>query len=156
MTQDGLIRTDNAPKIAVDDKQLELYRVLRDDLLVTRSGSIGTMAVFDGDYDAIPSAYLIRFRFSRFISVRFVYMYLRSPTGLGLLGLGTTRMAQPNINAISIRAIPFPLPPLSEQERIVAKIGQLMTLCDDLEAKLAQHRDQGQRLMQAVVEGLVA
>jgi len=48
------------------------------------------------------------------------------------------------------------VPPLAEQQRIVEKVDQLMALCDDLEVKLAQHREQGQWLMQAVVESLVA
>ncbi len=49
-----------------------------------------------------------------------------------------------------------PVPPRPEQARIVHKVDQLMALCDELEAKLAQHREHGQRLMQAVVESLVA
>ncbi len=41
--------------------------------------------------------------------------------------------AQPNISREKIIATPFPLPPLKEQHRIVAKIDELMTRCDALE-----------------------
>jgi len=41
--------------------------------------------------------------------------------------------AQPNISKEKIVATGFPLPPLPEQKRIVAKIDQLMALCDSLE-----------------------
>lgn len=64
---------------------------------------------------------------------------------------GTCRLASDDLAGLRV-----PLPPLGEQSRIVTKVDQLMSICDDLEGRLAQHREQGQRLMQAVVEGLVA
>jgi type I restriction enzyme, S subunit len=48
--------------------------------------------------------------------------------------------AQPNISKVKIVAFPFPLPPLAEQKRIVAKVDELMALCDRLEAQ-QQARD---------------
>jgi type I restriction enzyme, S subunit len=42
--------------------------------------------------------------------------------------------AQPNISREKIVTTPFPLPPLAEQHRIVAKVDELMALCDQLEA----------------------
>jgi len=49
----------------------------------------------------------------------------------------------------------IPLPPYEEQHRIVAKVDQLMALCDELEAKLRQSQTDGGILMEAVVAGLV-
>ncbi|MEI7910839.1 MAG: restriction endonuclease subunit S [Verrucomicrobiota bacterium] len=43
--------------------------------------------------------------------------------------------AQPNISKIKIVGFPFPLPPLAEQKRIVAKVDELMALCDRLDAQ---------------------
>lgn len=48
--------------------------------------------------------------------------------------------AQPNISKVKIVGFPFPLPPLAEQKRIVAKVDELMVLCDRLEAQ-QQERD---------------
>jgi type I restriction enzyme S subunit len=49
--------------------------------------------------------------------------------------------AQPNISREKIVATVFPLPPLPEQHRIVARIDQLMARCDALE-KLRKEREE--------------
>jgi len=47
--------------------------------------------------------------------------------------------------------IPFPLPPLAEQKRIVSKVDQLMNFCDELETQLNQSKKDSEMLMQAVL-----
>jgi len=49
-----------------------------------------------------------------------------------------------------------PIPPLNEQKRIVAKVDQLMALCDELEAGLVQTQSEGGKLMEAVVHHVLA
>jgi type I restriction enzyme S subunit len=46
-----------------------------------------------------------------------------------------TGTAQPKMNQAKMNGIPIPLPPLAEQKRIVAKVDELMALCDRLEAQ---------------------
>jgi len=47
----------------------------------------------------------------------------------------------------------IPIPPLEEQNRIVARVDQLMSLCDKLEAGLMRSQADSERLMEAVVGG---
>jgi type I restriction enzyme, S subunit len=60
---------------------------------------------------------------------------------------GTCRLETSEIESFLI-----PLPPLQEQKRIVAKVNQLMSLCDELEAKLRQAEADGEKLMNAAVK----
>ena len=45
----------------------------------------------------------------------------------------------------------IPIPPFEEQKRIVAKVEQLMALCDELQARLNQSQDDSGKLIDAVL-----
>lgn len=57
--------------------------------------------------------------------------------------------AQPNISKVKIVWTAFPLPPLAEQHRIVAKVDELMALCDRLEATRKDREAKRDRLSAA-------
>ena len=62
----------------------------------------------------------------------------------------------PGISREDVEEFAFPLPPLAEQHRIVAKVDELMALCDQLEQQLSQADQQRKRLLEAVLaEALV-
>ncbi|WP_372178209.1 hypothetical protein ACCQ23_06195 [Xanthomonas axonopodis pv. phyllanthi] len=50
-----------------------------------------------------------------------------------------------------LRACAFPLPPLAEQHRIVAKVDQLMALCDRLKSRLSEARQVHEHLANALI-----
>ena len=60
--------------------------------------------------------------------------------------------AQPNISKVKIVAAPFPLPPFAEQQRIVAKVDELMALCDRLEAGLGEAGGTRSRLVDSILQ----
>jgi type I restriction enzyme S subunit len=55
-----------------------------------------------------------------------------------------------------LRGCPLPLPPLVEQRRIVAKVEELMALCDQLEAQLTTTEADSRRLLEAVLHEALA
>ena len=59
--------------------------------------------------------------------------------------------AQKNINLGILMDVLIPLPPLAEQRRIVAKVDELMAVCDRLEASLARGEETRVRLVEAVL-----
>ena len=59
-------------------------------------------------------------------------------------------------NTRSVAVMPLPLPPLAEQHRIVAKVDELMALCDRLEAQLTTNATQSRRLLEAVLHEALA
>lgn len=61
------------------------------------------------------------------------------------------RVAMPKINQVSLSKIMVPVPPLAEQRRIVAKVDELMAICDRLEAQLTTGQTEANRLLEAVL-----
>ena len=57
--------------------------------------------------------------------------------------------AQPNFSKDKIVTFPFPLPPLAEQKRIVAKVEELMGICDVLEAQQQERESRKSVLVRA-------
>jgi len=63
-------------------------------------------------------------------------------------------IAFPSVSRQQIEDLPTPFPPLAEQERIVARVYELMALCDKLEAAQAKREKRRDRLVAATLHGL--
>jgi type I restriction enzyme S subunit len=58
---------------------------------------------------------------------------------------------KPGLNLDNIRSLSTPIPPLAEQHRIVAKVDELMALCDQLESELTDKQTEAARLLESVL-----
>ena len=65
-------------------------------------------------------------------------------------------MTVPRILKPDLLGIPIPFPPLAEQHRIVAKVDELMALCDQLEAELATTHTARHDLLESVLHEALA
>lgn len=74
------------------------------------------------------------------ISTRYLYFYLRSPIFVRYVETVQIGMAYPAISDEKFYSGVVPLPPTEEQSRIVAKVDELMALCDKLEAQQQDRR----------------
>ena len=86
---------------------------------------------------------------------KFIYTYLVSGMFLDKIALIGTA-GQDNISVTKSRSILLPTPPLAEQLRIVAKVDELMAICDQLKAKLKQSQVTQVQLTDALVEQALA
>lgn len=58
---------------------------------------------------------------------------------------------QPNIKLPTLTGLVVALPPLVEQQAIVERVEQIMTMIDELEKQVAERKDKSERLMQSVL-----
>jgi type I restriction enzyme, S subunit len=61
-----------------------------------------------------------------------------------------------NLNQSILLNLVFGLPPLAEQHRIVAKINELMAICDQLECQLDTAQTASHRLLEVVLHEALA
>ncbi|QPG62685.1 restriction endonuclease subunit S [Pseudomonas sp. BIGb0427] len=89
------------------------------------------------------------------VTVGYLTTWLKSSFFVGAIDPGRSN-GVPHISTTQVASMLFALPPLAEQHRIVAKVDQLMALCDQLKARLNQARQVHEHLASALVEQAVA
>ena len=75
---------------------------------------------------------------------------------LAQVRLAENRVKMPKLNQESLTSFVVPLPPLKEQSRIVAKVDELLIVCDQLKLRLTQARQHHEHLASVLVEQAVA
>ena len=151
----------------VDDQSLDKYqpeRFLRaNDLLwnSTGTGTVGRVSrlssIESSKYVADSHVTVVR---TRALESSFICCYISSsgiqsrvnPSHENPLVSGSTNQVE--LNTSSVSSLPIPLPPLAEQHRIVAKVDELMALCDKLEQQQEDSIDTHQTLVKSLLDAL--
>lgn len=155
--QNGRVDWDNLPGCEIDDSSVEKYALSDGDILIARTGgTIGkTYLVASISVQAVFASYLIRVIPNNRIFPRFLKVFLESPSYWRQLDERTAGTGQPNVNATALKSLQFPLPPLAEQKRIIAKVDELMRLCDELESLVKRKNSHAEKLMAAAVDTIL-
>lgn len=154
------IDDSNPRKIGLSADDASKYAVHAGDLLVIRvNGSTDLVGRFIPVLDSRGYTYcdhLIRLQLpSDHISSRYVALYADSGVARRHLSSVTvTTAGQNTINQTGLGTLPVPLPPLSEQHRIVARVDELMGLLDRLEAARTQREELRQKTRDAALAAL--
>src|SRR5262249_31297515 len=81
ISESGEVHLDTAPRRPLTTEEFMKYKVERGDILITRTGSLGTLACFDDEVDAIPGAYLIQYRLAAPLETSwYIFYVLKAPT----------------------------------------------------------------------------
>ncbi|PPU12905.1 restriction endonuclease subunit S [Xanthomonas arboricola] len=134
------------------DSQFKRTRIRGGEILMGVVGSVGKLGVAPNTWAGANIARAIcRIVPCGDVSKSYILWLLQSDL-MRKQFLGDTRtLAQPTLNVGLIRSASTPLPPLAEQHRIVAKVDQLMALCDQLRARLGEARQVHGNLANALI-----
>lgn len=143
----------------VSDEAYETYvknrKPEKGDLLIGRVGAgIGETAVIDQDLNfAIYVSLGLIQPFKEHLSSSFLAYLFNSPYGYSYAkgNISSKGGSAGNFNLGRIRSFLVPLAPLSEQNRIVAKLNELMNYCDQLEESIKNSQGQNEMLLGQVL-----
>ncbi|WP_374415351.1 restriction endonuclease subunit S [Ectopseudomonas oleovorans] len=155
---DGRIVADSSVSLLPDmAASLNSYRLSAGDIVMARRGEVGRAAlVTEAEEGWLCGTGSFVLRFTSEISRAYVWILFRCHsvrTYLAGAAVGTTMV---NLNHGILLKMPIAVPPITEQHRIVAKVDQLMALCDQLKTRLNQVRQVHEQLAGALVEQAVA
>lgn len=143
-------------KMMIDDKtrqRLSRYILQTGDLVVARRGDLskcaavsscengwlcGTGSFFLQPSGSIHSDYFLKVYRSSF------FQKIVADCSIG--------QTMANLNQKILNHATIPLPPLAEQQAIVAKVEKLLAICDQLETQITQNQTHAEQLMQAVLK----
>lgn len=120
-------------------------------------GSIGRTAVFDlPDLANINQAVCLIRAFIKFLDYKYLLYFFNSEICISYMFDKQVDNARANLSMGNISKFVIPVPPIDEQRKIVAKVEELIALCDSLNEKVLKSQEIQNILSKTIVESAVA
>ena len=141
--QDNKVNWETVPYTDFNEKKVSAYILKDNDILFARTGAtVGKSYLVQNLSDlSIYASYLIRVQTSKEILPRYIKYYFESGYYWEQISDSSVGTGQPNVNGALLGELNIPLPPLAEQQRIVAEVEKWFALIDELEANKEDLRD---------------
>lgn len=135
------------------DRVFARYKPTPGDIIVTCVGTIGRTAIVPDGLLFSPDRNLAAIRLvTPGIRNKYIKTVMLSPNGQKTLMGASGSTAQPHLYLNDLRAILIPVPPLAEQERIVAEVERRLSIVEGVEATVAADLKRAERLRQAILQ----
>jgi len=156
-TTSGIFKSDYFKQIEANIPGDSEFWLREGDLLFQRGNTreyVGMAAYYDGKPGQLlyPDL-IIKVRVSKSVDLRYVHLCSVAPYARAYFSehASGAQSTMPKINHDILVNLPIPIPPLAEQHRIVAKVDELIAVCDQLEHQVATAQAESRRLLEAVL-----
>ena len=156
--QNDQVNWETVPGVQGLAEDFSDHYLMPGDLLIARTGgTIGkSFLVPNVQGEAVFASYLIRITPIAGLEPSYLKVFASSSHYWSQLREKSMGTGQPNVNGTALSLLSLPLPPLAEQSRIVARVEELMRLCDALQAKGQLEATQHAQLLSTLLGTLTA
>lgn len=162
-SEDFYVDETDFKHVNISPEEIKNAMLKRGDLLACRYNGnlhfVGRFSLYAGISKRIqvnPDK-LIRFRVdTNFCDPRYVCFAMNAAqTRSSIEAMCSTTAGNIGLSAAKIKSVQIPIPPLPQQNLIVAKVDELMVICDQLKTKLSQTQETQLNLANSIVEQAV-
>jgi len=120
-------------------EKIKQYTITSEDLYISIAGTIGKTGMVPAEFNGSNlTENACKLVLQKKVNVKFIYYFTRTCDFKIQTGVNTRVAAQPKLSLDRLKTITLPLPPISEQKRIVAKLDALSAETKKLEAVYQQ------------------
>jgi len=120
-------------------------------IFVSINGTLGNLAFYNNEKIVLGKS-ACYFNLLEGLNKYYMGLIIKSPYFIQWMSRVASATTIKNISLNSMRNLLIPLPPITEQQRIVAKVQQLQQQLSQLEAQVQQSRQYAQQLLQSVLK----
>lgn len=133
--KDGkIVPIDDMAVSRVTCERLSVFKLCEGDIVMARRGEMGRCAIVTSrEAGWLCGTGSLVLRMPRSTYAPYLALLIGSPMSRAYLGGASVGSTMQNLNQSILAKMPVGVPPLAEQQRIVAKVDELMALCDRLE-----------------------
>ena len=154
---EGQLKLDDLKYLPKNHSEFPDLLLEKGDLLFNRTNSpelVGKTAVYAGNPDPCSFAsYLIRVKMADGIKSNFVSFYINSVYGRKWIKtVVSQQVGQANVNGTKLQALLIPLPPDTEQRKIIEEVESRLSVAEEIEEAIDANLQRAERLRQSILK----
>ncbi len=150
----GSIDYRDVKNMGFKESELERYRLEPYDLLICEGGEAGRCAVYtgaSGQFLYQKALHRVRMK-SEVVSPYFIQFCMQYYVASKIVIPRPSETTIQHLPLEKMQVLPFPLPPLAEQEQIASEVEQRLSIVSELEAAVEANLKRAERLRQSILK----